>query len=83
MSAWRFRKLLLDIYYLASEMEGTFMIPTLFTLSPLSRMTHPLIMTRPHLPKIFVVKTFASCHKTVKFAIVFTDERFPLYDSEL
>ena len=31
------------------------------------------------LKKIFVVKTFANCPETAKFAKVFTRERLPLY----
>ena len=45
-------------------------------------MTHPLIMTPPYSMKIFEVRTFANCPKTVKFAKVFIRERFPLYGSE-
>ena len=58
---WRFRKLLLDIYCLASEMGATSIIPMLSTMLLLSRMTRALIMMPPHSIKIFAIETFANC----------------------
>ena len=42
-------------------------------------MTSPLIMGPLYSIKIFTVKPFPNFPKTVKFAKVFTSERFPLY----
>ena len=39
-----------------------------------------MIMTLLYSVKIYLVKTFPKCPKTVKFAKVFTSERFLLYD---
>ena len=57
MSTWRFGKLLLDKYCLASEREETSMMSIIPTLSLLSKiMTCPLIMTPPHSVKILWLK---------------------------
>ena len=77
MSTWRFEKLLLDKYCLASEREAISTIPM---LSPLSIIvTRPLIMTPSYSMKISTVKTYTDRPETAKFTTVFTGKRFLLY----